>query len=215
MEENHRWAAETVHLTQPVSAYEGMTSDTISYLWNPDMVLYYQDRFVPLYVLVSAWQEVPKSAIDGVLDTIRTRVLNMALEIRAEVGESDANLTGITPDSQEANKVDQTINNNIFGGTNYFATGQSRMNATTVQQNIVAGDWEQLKKILRNSGLADSELDELSDAVKHDGGTMGSGVKGWISKNGMKVLSGGVKIGAAVGQSVLTAYLKQHFGLDQ
>ena len=89
MEENHRWAAETVHLTQPVSAYEGMTSDTISYLWNPDMVLYYQDRFVPLYVLVSAWQEVPKSAIDGVLDTIRTRVLNMALEIRAEVGESD------------------------------------------------------------------------------------------------------------------------------
>ena len=43
----------------------------------------------------------------------------------------------------------------------------------------------------------------------------GFGVKGWISKNGMKVLSGGVKIGAAVGQSVLTPYLKQHFGLDQ
>ena len=42
---------------------------------------------------------------------------------------------------------------------------------------------------------------------------MGSMVTGWIMKTAPKVLSGGVKVGAAVGQTLLTEFLKQYFGL--
>jgi hypothetical protein len=72
-----------------------------------------------------------------------------------------------------------------------------------------------LEKVLRKAGLAEPELHELSDAVKDDGKTIGSRVKGWISKNAPKVLSGGVKIGAEVGQAVLVEYLKQYLGAGQ
>ena len=67
------------------------------------------------------------------------------------------------------------------------------MNATTIQQqqqNIVAGDWEHLAKVLRSSGISEPELDELSTAVKADGVTLGTRVKGWIGKTAPKVLSG-------------------------
>lgn len=93
MEEGHRWAAETVALTQPVSAYENMPTEdgVITYPWHNDLILYYQQRLLPPdWALLSAWQEVPDSCIAGVLDTIRTRVLNMGLEIRAEIRATDA-----------------------------------------------------------------------------------------------------------------------------
>jgi hypothetical protein len=39
------------------------------YSWQSDMVAYYQESFIEGCVLMSAWQEVPKTAIAGVLDT--------------------------------------------------------------------------------------------------------------------------------------------------
>ncbi len=82
------------------------------------------------------------------------------------------------------------------------------------QQNIVAGDWEHLAKVLRTAGVSQPELDALSTAVKEDGKTMGARVKGWIEKTAPKVLSGGVKIGVSVGQTLLVEYLKQYYGLS-
>lgn len=218
LEEEHRkWALET-SLIHPVSTYEELSTGDgdIQSPWNPDLVLYYQQR-IPLqgYALISAWQEIPKGGIVALLDTIRTRVLNMALEIKSEIGETDADLKKMTP--QDARRVDQTVVNNIYGGNVYVATGESTMNATTLQhqqQNIVAGDWDHLAKVLRSSGISEPELKELSKAAKADGKTMGARVKGWIEKTAPKVLSGGVKVGLAVGQSLLLEYLKQYYGLS-
>jgi hypothetical protein len=219
MEKEHRWAAESVELTQPVSAYESIVSEdaqgTISYPWDNNMVLYYQQKLISGYVLIAAWQKIPRSAVAAVLDTIRTRVLNMALEIQSEIGDADVDLKSITP--EESKKIDQTIITQIYGGNVYMSTGQSSMTASTVQQeqnNIVAGDGEHLSQVLRGAGVSEPELDELSLAVKHDEKKLGSKVKEWIAKVGPKVLSGGVKIGATVGQTLLLEYLKQYYGLS-
>ncbi|MGA3052774.1 MAG: hypothetical protein ABSD63_01065 [Candidatus Korobacteraceae bacterium] len=84
----------------------------------------------------------------------------------------------------------------------------------TIQQHtITVGDWAQLERVLRNSGLSQSEIGELSGVVEQDGKKMGSAVLEWIKKNAPKAISGGVQIGAAVGQSLLTEYLKQYYGL--
>jgi hypothetical protein len=64
MEKDHRWAAEIVYLGQPISAYENMVRNkesTISYSWNSNMVLFYQEKFFEDYVLTSAWQEVVRA----------------------------------------------------------------------------------------------------------------------------------------------------------
>jgi AbiTii-like protein len=218
LEDRHRDWATTSPLIHPISAYEDLSKaegGCVQSPWDPNLVLYYQQKISNQgYSLISAWQDIPTSGIVGMLDTVRNRVLNMALEIQTEVGDKDEDLKKIT--TEELKKVDQTILTNIFGGNVYLSTGQSSMSATTVQQqqqNIVAGDWEHLSQVLRSAGVADPELDELSAAVKQDGKKVGPKVKGWIAKTAPKVLSGGVKIGAAVGQSLLTEYLKQYCGL--
>jgi hypothetical protein len=109
-------------------------------------------------------------------------------------------------------------NVHISGGTFHQSPiGVGAQVSQTVQQhqqNIVTGDWEHLAKVLCTAGVSDPELDELSTAVREDGKTMGARVKGWISKTAPKVLSGGVKIGASVGQTLLIEYLKQYYGLS-
>jgi hypothetical protein len=57
---------------------------------------------------------------------------------------------------------------------------------------------------MRPAGVSEPELNELSTAAKEDGKTMGTKVKGWIEKTAPKVLSGGVKIGVSVGQTLLS-----------
>jgi AbiTii len=120
MEKGHRWAAETVRLSEPVSAYESHLKSeghTLSYQWGSDMIVYYQNRFMPGHALLTASQDIPVGAIAGMLDTIRTRVLTMALEIREEIGESDADLKKAKADPVEAAKVNHIVVNNIYGGT--------------------------------------------------------------------------------------------------
>ena len=216
MEPEHRWAATEVTLTQGVRAYESVITEkgsgTLQYPWQNDMVLYYQRKFIAGYALISAWQEVPKSAVAALLDTVRTRVLNMALEIKSEIGETDVDLKALAPGS--AKKVEQTIINNIHGGNVNISTGASTINSSFHQQNIVVGDWEHLVRVLHTAGISGPELKELSKAVEEDGNTMGAKVKTWILKTAPKVLSGGVKIGVAVGQMLLTEYLKQYYGLS-
>jgi hypothetical protein len=213
LDEGHRWAAETVHLAEPVTAYEtalksGSKSQRLVYEWNANLVGYYQDKLIDGHVLVDAWQEVSFGTIAGVLDTIRTRVLNMALDIKSEIGESDTALKSVAPNSREAEVVDRIVINQIFGGT-VFQGDQQSINI----QNISVASWDELKKALISFGIGESDLDELALHTQEDGKTLGTGVKGWISRSAPKVMERGLQVGTSVGTTILTELIKRHFGL--
>jgi hypothetical protein len=217
LKQEHKEWAKSVHICQSIKSLEHLLespTNTVFFPWDQNLVVLYQHDLLDGYTLMSANQTVPKAAIAGILDTVRNRVLNMALEVKSEIGETDADLERMAP--QEAKKVDQSVVNNIFGGNVYVSTGESTMNAATIQhqqQNIVAGDWEHLTRVLHSAGMSEADVTELSEAVDRDGKTLGNTVTGWIKKNAPKALSGGVKIGAAVGQNLLVEYLKQYLGL--
>lgn len=217
LEKEHRHFAEVVHLTQAISAYEDVASraddGVIQYDWPANLVLYYQTRirFTQRMALNYARQTISKQSIIELVDTIRNRTLNLALELQAELGEQDPKK--VPPAKNE--QIDKTITTIIFGGTNVFASGQSQVNANINQQVINVGNRAELDSVLRRSGLSDEELEELSQAESEDGPKkMGKGVMGWIKKTAPKVLAGGVKIGAEVGQKLLTEWLKQYFGIQ-
>jgi hypothetical protein len=217
LEEKHRHYAEKIELQQAVSAYEDLVSRTESgtmfFEWPGNMVAYYQRKFFTgNLALIKAWQEVPKNVIVQVLDTVRNRTLKMALELQSELGSQD--LTKITP--AEVAQVDRTVVNNIYGGTNDFASGQSILHAnTTISQNIIcAGDKDELETVLRNSGVSDQDLKQLLDAQEKDGEkTMGSNVLAWIKTTAPKILAGGVQIATDIGQKLLTEWLMQYYGI--
>jgi AbiTii-like protein len=210
LRKEHRWAATVHRLTEPVSSYEslGDTKGALIYEWPSDMIGLYQSSLLAGCVLITAWQQVPKTAIAGVLDTIRTRVLTMAIDIKNESEESGVDLNHVERGSQEAQQIQRSVVTNVYGNL-YMIAGDHVVNT----QNIAVGNWEDLKKALNEVGIGDGDVAELSQAIEKDGKTMGTGVKGWIGRNADKVLDNGLKLGTSVGATLLTEYVKRHFGL--
>lgn len=215
LDAEHRRFAQTVYLAEPVSSYEnnlkqaqGMPTGKFVYQWSADMVAHYQHDFIEGHALFMAYQEVPIGVIAGLLDMIRTRVLNMALEIKSEIGESDADLKKVAPNPNKAERVNSIVVNHIFGGTVFIGEQQN-----VSIQNIAVGNWQDLKKALLATGIQEGEVAELSQAIEQDGKTFGARVKDWVSRNATKVFDKGLQVSTSVGTTILTEYLKRHFGM--
>jgi len=217
LKKEHRDLGEKVHLAQAVSAYQDVLTtadDVLTFPWPNNFALLYQTHFFQgRYVLVSAWQEISKSAIVEMLDSIRNRTLNMALQLKDELGTSYTDLRKIESKGKEA-----SIQNIIFqntGGSTNVAFDHANVNATTqVQVVLNQGDRKALDEVLTSAGLDAPALRKLTEAIQGDGGKKpGSKVGEWIKSNAGKVLSGGMKVGVSIGQQLLTEWLKQHYGI--
>ena len=220
LEEKHREFAERVYLVQSVSAYADVLKERdakssggfLTFNWDPNMVGYYQEKLMQGgFICHAAWQEIPASAIAEMLDTIRNRTLNMALQIKDELGTSYTNLRKIESDETES-KIQSIIFQNT-GGTTTVAFGQANVDASQHQTVIAVGDRKALDEALTNAGLDRQDLDGLTDAIQTDGAKPGNKVGEWIKKHASKVLSGGVKVGTHIGQEILTAWIKAHYGI--
>jgi hypothetical protein len=215
LDEKHRWAATEARLSEPISSYESIlqtdrTKGTLSIPWTAEMVARYQKEFMPGHALVQAEQDVSYGAIVGLVDAVRNRVLNVALDIKSEIGEQDADLKKVRGSSEVAEKVNHIIVNHIYGGT-VFVGDQQMVNV----QNISVGNWEDLKKMLQSRGFQDAEIGELSQAIEQDGKTLGAKVQSWIGRNAAKVWDHGLQLTTTVGAAVLTEYVKKHLGLPR
>jgi hypothetical protein len=139
-------------------------------------------------------------------------MLNMALQIKDELGTSYSDLRRIEP-SNDA-KIQSIVFQNTGGNTN-VAFGQASVNASTNMEIVInIGDKQKLDQVLSAAGFEQADLERLTDAIQADGGKKpGSKVGTWIKENASKVVTGGAKIGARVGAEILTAWLKQYYGL--
>jgi hypothetical protein len=189
-----------------------LSSNHLVFYWDPNMIAYYQDKLIPSFILHSAWQEIPASAVAEMLDTVRNRTLNMALQIKDELGTSYTDLRKI--DSAEAATKIQSIVFQNTGGTTNVAFGKSAVDASGQEQTTIAlGDRKALDAVLLNAGLDSSDLNNLTQAVQADGAKPGNAVGEWVKNKSAKVLAGGIKVGTRIGTEILTAWIKQHYGM--
>jgi hypothetical protein len=129
----------------------------------------------------------------------------MALELQSGIADP-SDFTNATQVERE--RADRTIVNNIFGGTNYFASGRSQVNATTT--NISVGNRQELDAALLGAGLSKQDLLSLSSAMDSDGkNAIGKKVTEWIKTTAPKVILNGLRLGGTVAEPVLTAWLKR------
>jgi hypothetical protein len=219
LEDEHRDFAERVYLLQSVSAYADLlkererkpSSGVLSFPWNANMVAYYQEKLIQGFICHAAWQEASTSAVAEMLDTIRNRTLNMALQIKDELGTSYTNLSSIGP-GETATKIQSIIFQNT-GGNTTVAFGKANVDASQHQVVIAVGDRQALDKALTAAGLEKEDLDALTQAIEGDGEKPGNKVHEWIKRNASKVLSGGAKVGTHIRQEILTAWIKAHCGI--
>lgn len=181
--------------------------------WPGDLVARVADRFFEGRTLMAAHMELPRSAVIGVLDAIRNRVLQFVLEIEEQapdVGEVKPGAASPIPVEQ----VTQIFSTTIMGAANVAVGGQN----VSQSAQVVVGDLESLRKYLADLGLPEQDVAELEAALKQDGppnkeGQFGSNVSGWIGKMVKKAAEGGWKIAVPAAASVLASGIRWYYRL--
>jgi hypothetical protein len=213
MEPEHRAIVETLKLCQPISAYEAAPKiDSAQLPWPPILTTRYQGAFIRGYALNRAWQEIPASVLAGLVDTVRNRVLSLALELQDELGAVDNKLEKLP-----AEVVERSIVNNIYGGTVFIAG--SEQNITQIG-NIHVGphDIIELTNALKVLGLNASDISKLQSAIEEDkpnhGETsIGDNVRSWLKQIGKTIGKKGLKVGIEVAEQTATKWIMQYYGL--
>jgi hypothetical protein len=211
LKKEHRHFASSVVLFQPIAAYEGIDAHSkFAIDWPADLTLMYQTSLIDSYVLNRAWQEVPSSVLIGLIDTVRTRILRLALELKGDLGSVNDD-----PKELPKEKIDQSVVNNIFGGNIVIAS----TNFTQIGSiEIGKGDWAGLSKALEKLGLESSAISELKTALDHDSkdGTkpgLGRRAAYWLAQLGEKSGKALLDIGIEVAKKEATRFILQYLGL--
>jgi hypothetical protein len=207
------------YLMHPISAYSSlvdtMKGDNPKEDWPADLIALHGRRIYRGWNCLSAWKAIPYNALVSLIDTIRTRILNFALEIERESPDAGEAPLDKPPLAQE--QVSQVFNTYIIGNVQNIATGSSNL-SQTVELSIGEGNLDELKNYLGSKGIKDTDLQELEESIREDskeeiGKKPGGKVQAWVRKMASKAASGAWNIGTSVAGDILEKALSKYFGL--
>lgn len=214
LEKRHRDIIKDVVLRSGVAEMEAMIAggpgeDTLTSPWAPDMTAFYQFKIIDGYSLNRAWREFPKARLVGICDTVRNRLLRLALELHEEVGDSDTPLQQISPAQVEAKVI-----NYIYGGQNVIGTTVGRDIAQTSNTSVVKGDFDSLAQALQRQGVQPADIEALPAAIAADDqataqGELGSNIQTWLGR----AVRGAATGAGAVSVQTAAAAIKHYLGI--
>jgi hypothetical protein len=176
--------------------------------WPPNLVAMYQGKFYHHYTLDRAWMEVPNSFIAALLDTVRNRILKLALELQEELGSVDDD-----PATLPAEQIESAVVNIIYGGHNVFA---GRVGGVTQAGSIIVmkGDQAALAEALGRLGADRDDVQALQSAIAEDDATvqlpsqgLGQRTLGWIADAAIRLAGRGGDAALDVAKAQMTAAL--------
>lgn len=144
--------------------------------------------------LYSAHNAITRQSLRGVVDVIKTKALDFALELQAafpDAGEKDGPTVGTEPGLA---KTVYNVTNNIYGdGANLAAGPKSRQ-----KSKVTKGDAESLRQAVREV-LGDTEAaNEFTDAVLGAATPGDEKVKGFLAR----IRAGSINVAGAIGTGV-------------
>lgn len=211
-----RAMATTVYLRESVAHYcETLASggDTLGARWSTEAIGWVQHN-LEIYsgglVLQSAWREVTRANIAATLDSVRSRILDFALDLEEQFPDAGEPVApGTTPIPRES--VAQIINNTIFqGGHHNVAIGSSNV-TQSLKVRVSPGDLESLQAAFRNLGVSKEDVTGLEEALASDStrsrdGGIGPATRRWITIIAGKIAGGALEwTGAGLAGDVVEA----------
>src|SRR5205809_1659478 len=125
--------------------------------WPGDLVAKVGDKYFEGYVLLEAHMEIPRNAVVGVLDSVRNKALQFALEIEQQAPDAGDAAPGTKPVPDE--RVSQIFNVTVMGGVQNLAV--SSAGAIQHAQQIQAGDLVALQRFLAQQAIDPKDIAEL------------------------------------------------------
>ena len=161
---------------------------------------------------ISAWGEFHRSRLVGVLEAVRSRVLDFALALQKENPDFDSSSGESPPVSQE--RVTQYVNMIMTGGS---ANIIGLANNSEVSASITAGEFESLAAYLKEHKVGVEEIAQLREALDSDPepaqkGSFGPRVSDWIGSMMKLAASGTWQIAWSTAGALLVDAIQSFYG---
>jgi len=162
--------------------------------------------------LVEARKASSTSFINGILDTVRNRILDFTLELEDFAETAGDPLMALK--GEKSREVQQTFNTHIMGAVSNLNQGGDHVSqCVTINQ----GDLDAVTTKLADMGFSVSEIADFKDALESErpepDGTLGSKVSSLLGKAVQKAASGALSITSSVGSSLLLEVIKGYYGI--
>ena len=162
--------------SSPIATLESLSSSDSGVLtqnWNPIILAKYGSSMYDGYNCIQAWKIIPASAVIGIIDTVKTKILNFALEI--EMINKDAGDVEINSNPIPQDKVSQIFNINVSGNVQNLASGNHQSN---IQQEVantqLPEDFIKLISDLKQSNIEDNIALEVEKRIEQLAAVVGT-----------------------------------------
>jgi len=161
-----------------------------------------------------------KTEIVGILGKIRSKFLDLVLELESNFPEIDDEIKKpLEKDNeikQKATQIMAQINITNTGDGNIINTGSG--NEMNISLDIKKNDIEHLMRVLQKAEVAESDISEITEIVQNedynkDDKKFGPKVQGWIQKMMGKALDGSWKIGIGMAGGLLAKIISSYYGI--
>ena len=211
--------AHTVMFTEGVAGLERLLEgegETITFMWPGNWIALAQHkgRIMEGHVLYAAWQEIGKSAVAGVLDAIRNRVLEFCLRLgkeRPELMGADGDSSPSADDSAAASQVF----NFVIGsqGVNIASTSPGAEQAAQI--TITPGDLAALVETLIGAGVPRAEVEALKGEIGRESGQAAKQkCDSWLERAEQAVTSGAWSLAKGATTATLSKAILAYLGLS-
>lgn len=180
-----------------------------------NLILLLQGKVYPEYSCNSVTGTVSRSAIKDLQHAVRTRVLELTIELERSVpAAAEVMLDGASGTVANSDAVTQITNQVVYGNVTSITGGAG----ANINVAIGKGDDHSFVQYLAQAGIDEPDAKELAEIVateqpENSEQPFGSRAKVWITKNIGKALNGTWKVTVDVATKVLTEAALKYYGL--
>ena len=169
-------------------------------------------RMQDKYMQLEPVRTVDRNQIAGILDVVRTKMLDWSLQLEADgvIGE------GMTFSAEEKQRAQSSITIENFQGILGDVSGS--MVTQNLQMCVREGDLASLRAYLSEHGVSAKDIDDLERAIAADpkpasSKAFGEKVSAWIGRMVSKASAGAWQVGVGAAGGLLGKALGAYYGL--
>jgi hypothetical protein len=182
-----------------------------------NLILLLQGKVYEGYACHAVSGTIPRTALAEIRHAVRSRVLDLTIELEKAVPEATTIAVGKTDSGSPASSAVATqISQQIIYGnvTSISATGEGAY----IDVSIGKGDAQGLVEYLKQAGIAEADAKQLAEIVANEGPEskqepLGAKAKKWLVENLKKAANGTWKVGVSVATDVIKEAILKYYGL--
>ncbi|MGE5647120.1 MAG: hypothetical protein ACM336_15160 [Acidobacteriota bacterium] len=195
------------YLRQPISEIAAMAAmkRKLQAPWPQELAVKFGAKgYTNGWQCIGAWRVISSTALTGVVESVRNRVLEFALKIEGAAPNA-GDIPAGAPAPIPQDKVTQIFNTYVVGDGNNIAPAGSHISQRATA-GIEPGDLDSLLSRLRELGIPADQVEALKRATQ-SGSDPKAAAEGWVGKLAMSAATGATTGAITLASKAVAQYL--------